>query len=66
MSSGSSNSSPGAPPNEGASRREQQERAAVEAVVKALRTIEFGSVLIKIHQSQVVGIETATKVRLEA
>ncbi|MFN2488401.1 MAG: DUF2292 domain-containing protein [Actinomycetota bacterium] len=31
---------------------------------QAMRHIEYGSVLIKIHQGDVVGIETATKVRL--
>ena len=37
---------------------------ALEAVRHALQTIEFGSVLIKIHQGTVVGIETSTKLRL--
>jgi hypothetical protein len=35
------------------------------AVRDALRTIQYGSVLIKIHQGEVVGIETSTKVRLK-
>jgi hypothetical protein len=30
----------------------------------AIGSIEFGSVLVKIHQGEVVGIETSTKVRL--
>jgi hypothetical protein len=34
-------------------------------VSDALRRIEYGSVLITIHQGEVVGIETATKVRLK-
>ena len=34
-------------------------------VLEALRTIEYGSVLVKIHQGEVVGIETSTKVRLK-
>jgi hypothetical protein len=42
-----------------------QERAALQAVLDALRTIEYGSVLIKIHQGKVVGIETSTKMRLD-
>ena len=33
-------------------------------ITKALSSIEYGSVLIKIHQGEVVGIETSTKVRL--
>jgi hypothetical protein len=41
-------------------------RAAVlEAVSTALDRIEYGSVLVKIHQGKVVGIETSTKVRLQ-
>ena len=41
------------------------DEAVLEAVRSALRDIEFGSVLIKIHQGEVVGIETSTKVRLK-
>jgi hypothetical protein len=41
------------------------EEAAISAVRDALRNIEYGSVLIKIHQGEVVGIETSTKVRLK-
>ena len=41
------------------------EDAAIEEVKRAVRAIEFGSVLIKIHQGEVVGIETSTKVRLK-
>jgi hypothetical protein len=40
------------------------ERAAVDEVRRALRSIRFGSVLIKIHEGRVVGIETSTKLRL--
>ena len=36
----------------------------IEAVTRAVREIQYGSVLIKIHQGEVVGIETSTKVRL--
>ena len=32
-------------------------------VLEALRSIEYGSVLVKIHQGEVVGIEMSTKVR---
>ena len=42
-----------------------KEEAVIEAVRDAIARIEFGSVLIKIHQGQVVGLETSTKVRLE-
>ena len=41
------------------------EEVVLAAVSRALRDIEFGSVLIKIHQGEVVGIETSTKVRLK-
>ena len=40
------------------------EEAVLAQVRKALQTIDYGSVLIKIHQGEVVGIETSTKVRL--
>lgn len=43
-----------------------QEREAVLAeIVRAIETIDFGSVLIKIHEGEVVGIETSTKVRFK-
>jgi hypothetical protein len=41
------------------------EDRVLEAVRQALRSIQYGSVLIKIHQGGVVGIETSTKVRFE-
>jgi hypothetical protein len=43
----------------------ESEEVVLAAVARALREIEFGSVLIKIHQGEVVGIETSTKVRLK-
>ena len=43
----------------------ESEEVVLAAVSRALRDIEFGSVLIKIHQGEVVGIETSTKVRLK-
>jgi hypothetical protein len=53
-------------PNPGKSRDGGDGEEAVMAAVRdALRTIEYGSVLIKIHQGEVVGIETSTKVRLK-
>jgi hypothetical protein len=36
----------------------------MEELRRAIGSIEFGSVLVKIHQGEVVGIETSTKVRL--
>jgi hypothetical protein len=41
------------------------EEAVLAEVKAALRAIRFGSVLIKIHDGEVVGIETSTKVRLK-
>ena len=42
-----------------------REETALEEVRRAIRAIEFGSVLIKIHAGAVVGIETSRKVRLD-
>ena len=42
-----------------------EEEAILEEVRAALRAIRFGSVLIKIHDGEVVAIETSTKVRLK-
>lgn len=39
---------------------------AIRVVRAALEQIEFGSVLVTIHQGEVVGIETSTKVRLKS
>jgi hypothetical protein len=50
---------PGAPPGD-----LDREQAAVDELRRALRSIRFGSVLIKIHEGRVVGIETSTKLRL--
>ena len=38
---------------------------AMRAVTDAMRRIEYGSILITIHQGEVVGIETSTKVRIK-
>ena len=35
----------------------------LRTVTEALERIEYGSILITIHQGEVVGIETSTKVR---
>jgi hypothetical protein len=40
------------------------EEAVIEEVRRALRSIRFGSVLLKVHEGQVVAIETSTKVRM--
>ena len=53
-----------APSTNGSAHLESEE-VVLAAVSRALRDIEFGSVLIKIHQGEVVGIETSTKVRLK-
>lgn len=49
-------------------RASEDARVTREEVLEAVRTaiadIEYGSVLIKIHQGEVVGIETSTKLRL--
>jgi hypothetical protein len=49
----------------GSGRSDNGEAAAMEAVLQAVRTVEYGSVLVKIHQGKVVGIETSKKVRLD-
>lgn len=54
----------GAAPTNGAASLDT-EAAVIAEVTKALQDIEFGSVLIKIHQGEVVGIETSTKRRLK-
>ena len=48
----------------GAAAGPAREEAAVAEVRRAIRSIRFGSVLVKIHDGQVVGIETSTKLRL--
>jgi hypothetical protein len=40
------------------------EESVLTEVRRALRQIEFGSIVIKIHQGKVVGLETSTKLRL--
>lgn len=50
----------------GANAFDHPEEAALAEVRRALQGIEYGSVLIKIHQGEVVGIETSTKVRLKS
>ena len=44
--------------------RPRLEEGVLQQVTDAIRGIEFGSVLIKVHQGEVVGIETSTKIRL--
>ena len=45
--------------------RQEIEDAVLAQVREALQKIEYGSVLIKVHQGEVVGIETSTKVRIK-
>jgi hypothetical protein len=42
------------------------ELAILEEVLQSIRGVQFGSVLITIHQGEVVGIESATKKRLSS
>jgi hypothetical protein len=42
----------------------QTEETVIGQVREAIEQIEYGSILIKIHQGEVVGIETSTKLRL--
>jgi hypothetical protein len=42
------------------------EEEAMRRVEEAIRTIDYGSVLVVIHDGEVVGIETSTKVRLKS
>ena len=48
-----------------ASDEDIRQEDALRAVAEALRRIQYGSILITIHQGEVVGIETSTKVRLK-
>jgi hypothetical protein len=41
------------------------EEPVLAEVRRALKQIEFGSIVIKIHQGKVVGLETSTKLRLD-
>ena len=41
------------------------DEAVMDELRRAIAGVEFGSVLVKIHQGEVVGIETSTKVRLK-
>ena len=43
----------------------QVDEGVMEELRRAIGSVEFGSVLVKIHQGEVVGIETSTKVRLK-
>ena len=42
------------------------EESVLDQVRQALNEIQFGSILIKIHQGKVVGLETSTKLRLDS
>ena len=43
----------------------QVREVALAEVARAIDSIRFGSVLVKIHDGEVVGIETSTKVRFK-
>ena len=60
---GSSRRTP-ATPAEGSGAPPEVDEAVMDELRRAIGGVEFGSVLVKIHQSEVVGIETSTKVRL--
>ena len=42
------------------------EETVLAQIRRALQEIEFGSIVIKIHQGKVVGLETSTKLRLNS
>jgi hypothetical protein len=42
----------------------ERDQAVLAALAEAIRRIRYGSVLVKIHDGKVVGIETSTKVKL--
>lgn len=52
-------------PATGTEAAREVEDAVIEELRRAIGGVEFGSVLVKIHQGEVVGIETSTKVRLK-
>ncbi len=55
----------GSTPDSRDARRDPEGRTAVlDQVARALARIEYGSILIKVHQGQVVSIETSVKERL--
>jgi hypothetical protein len=49
---------PGGPP--------PTEEAVLSEVIDALAEIEYGSIVITIHQGKVVGLETSTKRRISS
>jgi hypothetical protein len=51
--------------NEASDAAEREREEALAAVREALEGIDYGSILLTIHQGEVVGIETSTKVRLK-
>ena len=42
------------------------EESVLAEIRTALKQIEFGSIVIKIHQGKVVGLETSKKLRLNS
>lgn len=55
----------GTPVSGTAAGRPDVDEAVMDELRRAIGGVEFGSVLVKIHQGEVVGIETSTKVRLK-
>ena len=54
----------GAAPSPEVPRRPHPEEAVLAEVKAALEEIDYGSILITIHQGKVVGLETSRKRRL--
>jgi hypothetical protein len=55
-----SNENGAAPTPEAAAKRD----VVLESIKRALEGIDYGSILIKVHQGEVVSIETSVKQRL--
>lgn len=53
-------------PTEGIEAVRAIDETVMDELRRAIGGVEFGSVLVKIHQGEVVGIETSTKVRLKS
>jgi hypothetical protein len=54
----------GAAPKPDVSRRPNYEEAVLAEIKAALEEIDYGSIVITIHQGKVVGLETSRKRRL--
>lgn len=56
---------PSGTPSTGTEAHRPVDEGVIDELRRAIGGVEFGSVLVKIHQGEVVGIETSTKVRLK-